>query len=98
MARQRHLPHAPITEALIAIQVTPREGLTFAVLKNAIEAADSGYYVKNPISEGTFAFTLAPEGKLYTTAESAQVGLRLHSADEKYVAQFRLAGFTLSRL
>jgi uncharacterized protein (TIGR04255 family) len=24
--------------------------------------------------------------------------LRLHSADEKYVAQFRLAGFTLSRL
>ena len=98
MAKQRHLPHAPITEALIDIQVTPRDGLTFAGLKNAIEAADSGYYVKNPISEGTFAFTLAPEGKPQTAAESAQVGLRLHSADEKYVAQFRLAGFTLSRL
>jgi uncharacterized protein (TIGR04255 family) len=98
MARQRHLPHAPITEALIDIQVTPREGLTFAELKDAIEAADSGYYVKSPISEGTFAFTLAPEGKPQTAAESAQVGLRLHSADEKYVAQFRLTGFTLSRL
>jgi len=98
MARQRHLPHAPITEALIDIQVTPRDGLTFAGLKNAIEAADSGYYVKSPISEGTFAFTLAPEGKPQTAAESAQVGLRLHSTDEKYVAQFRLTGFTLSRL
>ena len=98
MARQRHLPHAPITEALIDIQVTPRDGLTFAGLKNAIEAADSGYYVKSPISQGTFAFTLAPEGKPQTAAESAQVGLRLHSTDEKYVAQFRLAGFTLSRL
>jgi len=63
-----------------------------------MEATDSGYYVKNPISEGTFAFTLAPEGKPHTTAQSAQVGLRLHSADEKYVAQFRLTGFTLSRL
>jgi uncharacterized protein (TIGR04255 family) len=98
MARQRHLPHAPITEALIDIQVTPREGLTFAELKGAIEAADSGYYVRSPISEGSFAFALAPEGKPQTAAESAQVGLRLHSADEKYVAQFRLTGFTLSRL
>ena len=98
MAKQRHLPHAPITEALIDIQVTPREGLTFAGLKNAIEAVNSGYYIKNPISEGTFAFTLAPEGKPQTAAESAQVGLRLHSADEKYVAQCRIAGFTLSRL
>ena len=98
MAKQRHLPHAPITEALIDIRVTPREGLTFAELKDAIEAADCGYYLKSPISEGTFAFTLAPEGKPQTAAESAQVGLRLHSADEKYVAQFRLSGFTLSRL
>ena len=98
MAKQRHLPHAPVTEALIDIQVMPRADLTFAGLKNAIESANSGYYVKNPISQGTFAFTLPPEGNPQTNAESAQVGLRLHSADEKYVAQFRLSGFTLSRL
>ncbi len=98
MAKQRHLLHAPITEALIDIQVTPREGLTFTDLKSAIDVLDYGYYVKNPISEGTFAFKLAPDGQPRTAAESAQVGLRLHSTDEKYVAQFRLAGFTLSRL
>ena len=98
MARPRHLRNAPITEALIDIQVTPREGLTFAQLKGAIDALDFGYYVKNPISEGTFSFRLASDGQPSTAAESAQVGLRLHSADEKYVAQFRLTGFTLSRL
>jgi uncharacterized protein (TIGR04255 family) len=98
MAEQRHLPNAPITEALIDIRVTPRANLTFTELKNAIDALDLGYYLKNPISEGTFAFTLAPDGQPKTATESAQVGVRLHSSDEKYVAQFRLTGFTLSRL
>jgi uncharacterized protein (TIGR04255 family) len=96
MARQRHLRNAPITEALIDIQVTPREELTFAQLRSAIDAQDFGYYVKNPIS--VVSFTVASDGQPPTAAQSAQVGLRLHSADEKYVAQFRLAGFTLSRL
>lgn len=99
MARQRHLPHAPITEALIDLQVKARDGLTFAELKGAIENVEFGYYVKNPISEGTFALRLPPDGQLpQTTGTAAAVGLRLHSPDEKYVAQFRLAGFTLSRL
>jgi uncharacterized protein (TIGR04255 family) len=99
MARQRHLPHAPITEALIDLQVTPREGLTFAELTAALGAANFGYYVKNPISQGKFAFRMEPDGQRpQTIAEAAQIGVRLHSTDEKYVAQFRLAGFTLSRL
>lgn len=99
MARQRHLPHAPITEALIDIQVTPRDGLAFSALKSAIENIDSGYYLKSPISEGTFAFKLPADGHApQTAAKSAPVGLRMHSTDEKYVAQCRLNGFTLSRL
>ncbi len=98
MAKPRHLPHAPITEALIDIQVIPRDGLTFTALKDAIETTNFGYYIKSPISEGTFAFALAPEGKPQSAAQATQVGLRLHSSNEKFVAQFRLAGFTLSRL
>lgn len=99
MARQRHLSRAPVTEALVDIQVTPRDGLTFAGLKEAIEAPAFGYYVKGPISEGVFGIKLNPDGHhSETTAVSAQVGLRLHSLDEKYVAQCRLSGFTLSRL
>jgi uncharacterized protein (TIGR04255 family) len=98
MAKQRHLSRAPITEALIDIQVAPREGLTFAELKSAVEGAATGYYVKNPISEGMVALQLAPDGLHRAASETAPVGLRLHSVDEKYVAQFRLSGFTLSRL
>lgn len=99
MARQRHLPHAPITEALIDIQVVSRDGLTFAGLQDSISAPEFGYYVKSPISEGTFGFMLTVDGtQPKTTAQTAQIGLRLHSYDEKYVAQCRLSGFTLSRL
>jgi len=67
-------------------------------LQKSLSALDFGYYVKNPISEGTFGFMLPEDGKPQTTAEAAQTGLRLHSHDEKYVAQCRLSGFTLSRL
>lgn len=99
MARQRHLLHAPITEALIDIHVVPQRGLTFAGLNEAIGALQFGYYVKSPISEGFFGFKLTPDGQQpEATSQSAQVGLRLHSLDEKYVAQCRLRGFTLSRL
>ena len=99
MARQRHLPHAPIAEALIDIQVTPRDGLTFTGLQESISAPEFGYYVKNPISEGTFGFMLTSAGtQPQTTAQAAQIGLRMHSHDEKYVVQCRLSGFTLSRL
>ena len=99
MARQRYLRHAPITEALIDIQVLPRDGLTFTGLQDSISAPEFGYYVKNPISEGTFGFMLTSDGKQpQTIAQAAQTGLRLHSHDEKYVVQCRLSGFTLSRL
>ncbi len=99
MARQRHLPRAPITEALIDIRVAPRDGLTFTGLQDSISAPEFGYYVKNPISEGTFGFMLTSDGtQPQTTAQAAQIGLRLHSHDEKYVAQCRLSGLTLSRL
>lgn len=98
MAKQRHLQRAPITEALIDLRVTPRDGLTFAELKRSIESTDFGYYLKGPISLGTFGFTLAPDGQPSTTTESSQVGMRFHSNDEKYVAQFTISGFTLSRL
>jgi uncharacterized protein (TIGR04255 family) len=99
MAKQRHLQNAPITEALIDIHVSPRDGLTFAELRDVIGAAEFGYYVKGPISQGTFAVIVAPDGQPpLTTGESAQVGMRIHSSDEKYVAQSRLTGFTLSRL
>jgi uncharacterized protein (TIGR04255 family) len=99
MARPRHLHRAPITEALIDIQVEPRGGVSFGGLQEVFNKLDFGYYFKNPISQGTFEFKLPPDGlEPQTTAEATKIGLRLHSSDEKYIAQCRLAGFTLSRL
>lgn len=99
MAKPRYLNHAPITEALIDIHVEHREGLSFTALQDAFSALDFDYYFKGPIAQGTFGFTLTPDGThSHTAAESLQIGLRLHSSDEKYVAQCRLTGFTLSRL
>ncbi len=98
MATIRHLENAPITEALIDFRVAPTNGLTFATLQGTLDAAKFGYYLKSPISEGTFGFSLTLDGPPQATAVASQVGLRLHSHDEKYVAQFSLTGFTLSRL
>ena len=98
MARPRHLEHDPITEALIDIHVEPRPNLSFTELQDGFRALDFGYYLKNSISEGTFAFALSPDGQHQSAAGAAQIGVRMHSQDEKFVAQCRLGGFTLSRL
>lgn len=99
MARQRFLANAPITEALIDLHVAPRDGLSYEGLSPALDASGFGYYVKGPISLGTFQMRLPGDG---TDAEasgaSRRIGLRMHSTDERYVAQFRVEGFTLSRL
>lgn len=98
MARHRHLSQAPITEALIDIQVTPKEGLTFDALKGGLEPAAFGYYEKGSINESLLEFSIPVGGEPQTSSRAAQVGIRFHSKDEKYVAQCRLSGFTLSRL
>jgi uncharacterized protein (TIGR04255 family) len=99
MAKQRHLTNAPITEALIDIHIAPQPGLTFDLLKESITAADSGYYEKGPIATVQFELKPTSDGQQpESTAHSAQVGLRMHSPDEKFVAQCRLSGFTLSRM
>jgi len=99
MARQRYLKNAPITEALIDIHVEPKAGLTFEGLREALGALDFGYYVKSPIAHGLFGFRRTLDGnQAETTAAAEQIGVRMHSADELYVAQCRLSGFTLSRL
>ena len=90
---------APIKEALIDVHVEARSSLTVSELERQAKAIDFGYYIKNPISEGLFGFKLTPDGRdSGVESSTSQVGLRLHSTDERYVLQWRLTGFTLSRL
>lgn len=99
MAKQRHLTRAPITEALIDVRVTAKGDLTFEELHRSVSAVEFGYFIKGPIAQGHFGFTIPVDGQpAESTVASSQIGLRLHSHDERYVAQFRLSGLTLSRL
>jgi uncharacterized protein (TIGR04255 family) len=95
----RHLANAPITEAVIDFKVKPKDGVAFEKVNAAFASADFGYYLKGPISEGTFAFGMGPEGQVVPpSTRSSVVGLRFHSSDEKHVLQVRGDSFTLSRL
>ncbi len=99
MAKPHHLKNAPIREALIDFRVTPKSGLTFEQLQADIEGKFVGYQTKGAIFQQIFAVRMDVEAQSHGTShDSRKVGLRLHSADERYVAQCQIEGFTLSRL
>ncbi len=98
MAQIRPLAHAPIVEALIDLRVHAPNGTTVEQLEKAIEGQDFGYHKKGPIIRSSLGFSFNLEEPHQPTSETAIVGIRLHSADERYVAQFTIEGFTLSRL
>jgi uncharacterized protein (TIGR04255 family) len=97
MAKLRHLEHAPVTEALIDIHVKPQSEITFDTLRAAVAGLDFGYFEKGTISRSRIEFNLMPDADV-PESHSTPIGLRFHSADDKYVAQFRVSGFTLSRM
>ncbi len=98
MARIRsHLGGAPITEALIDLQVRPSND---DGLKEVQEFANSleGYEQVGPIMRLQTTWELSKEGGAKEQSLSSELGVRLNSNDEKYVLQIRTNGFTLSRL
>ncbi len=101
MARIRPLPHAPIVEALVDLRVQPPDGTTVERIEQMLESRDFGYHKKGPILRGQFGIMMnfqegSPAQRV--TGVSSKLGVRLHSSDDKYVAQFTTEGFTLSRL
>lgn len=101
MAQVRQLAHAPIVEALIDMRAQPAEGTTVDGLEKAVSSRNFGYYKKGPILRGQFGFVInvqdvPPAQQVLNHA--AIIGVRMHSTDERYVAQFTTEGFTLSRL
>lgn len=99
MAKPHHLNNAPIREALIDLRVTPKSGLTFDELQAAIAGEFAGYHDKGPIFQQILAVRVDMDTQSHGTShDSRKVGLRLHSADERYVVQCQIQGFTLSRL
>jgi uncharacterized protein (TIGR04255 family) len=102
MARIRPLARAPITEALVDLRVQPAEGMTVERLEQALQSRNFGYHRKGPILRSHFGIVMnlqdGSPAQQRVMGGSTIVGVRLHSADDKYVAQFTTESFTVSRL
>lgn len=91
-----HLTRPPITEAVIDFRCARSDASSIENLRHAQEALGSNYYLKAPIFQAQLMIGVSDQAP--TTSTSTEIGIRLHSLDEKYVIQWTLDGCALSRL
>jgi len=97
VANRRHLSKAPITEAVIDLRVKFSEPPEMAVLSSLEQEFSDEFPVRKK------QFQLQAEikldaGQFSGRGDRRERGLLLKSADESEVVQFRVDGFTYSRL
>lgn len=98
MAKVRaHLERAPISEALIDLQARPQKGMGLEAVQKLADEVD-GYEQHGPIIALQTKWSVTKEHGAQEQSESREIGVRLHSSDQKYVLQLRTNGFTFSRL
>lgn len=99
MAKPRlHLAKAPIVEALIDFRVQPPTQIAVEELGSLATEIGAEYSTKEPINFFTTRFDVdVKDGRMHqSTAAHSKVGWLYKSQNQ--VAQFRLDGFTFSRL
>jgi len=94
-----HLTNAPIVEGLIDIRVERSAATTITGIKTACDELAGDYPSRQELHRvvAQINFSPNPTGRTLTTGDEPD-GIILRSADEKWVVQFRLDGFTVSRL
>lgn len=92
------LTNAPITEAVVDFRVAPRDGLRVADFEPLVAMLAPDYTKKGPLIELHASVQVESGQAPQTDSTLAEVGVRLHSADDRYVLQLQLEGFSLSRL
>lgn len=99
MSNWPNLTRAPIVEGLIDIQVERSEVVNLPVLKSACDELAEEFPSRQERRMWMGQINLSPSTapSLLTTVDEPD-GVILRSADDKWVAQFRLDGFTISRL
>jgi uncharacterized protein (TIGR04255 family) len=93
-----NLSKAPIVEGLIDIRVAelPREKL--ASLKACCDELAAEFPAREDLRQIVGQFSISPESGASLKQADTPFGFFLRSADKKWAAQFRLDGFTVSRL
>jgi uncharacterized protein (TIGR04255 family) len=98
MATPRHLARAPISEAIIDCRVTSPAGFNVDAFQ-ALKAKIGDDYPKVKELRGFEAEVRIERGQLSQSAKQrGMVGLIFHSKNSENVSQFRIDGFTFSRL
>lgn len=94
-------PNAPLTEALIDIQVNLPPNVEIGRLEGMHAQIAGAYPDKKPRRKWEFELQLSTKEEVQVAAASKDLGVDgflFTSADGKQVVQFRLDGFTFSRL
>lgn len=93
------LSNPPIVEGLIDIRVERSTGATIAALKAACDELAAEFPSRQERRLFVTQLNFTPQaGASSRTTDDGPDGIILRSADEKWVVQFRLDGFTVSRL
>jgi uncharacterized protein (TIGR04255 family) len=93
------LSRAPIVEGLIDVRVTRTPGLTMDALMSFADDMADEFPSRGERRRWMGQVELSPtKNATISTTTDEPDGVVLRSADEKWVAQFQLEGFTLSRL
>ncbi len=91
-----HYGRAPITEALIDIKVELSSEVDVTLLKNLANELSADYPREETRTMASAHFVFSSEVRAET--EQKELGFARFSKDGKHVVQFRLDGFTFSRL
>ena len=98
MTEKRPLPHAPIKEAMIDIQVALPERVSMEVLNSKYEQIADQYPKHETLQRGEFGLHSDEGQPTKVTIGQSVVGYRYTSEDGRRVAQFRTDVFTFSHL
>jgi uncharacterized protein (TIGR04255 family) len=96
MTSDQHYPNAPITEAVIDIQVAT--SVSIEALEQTHAGEEASYPVTEKLNAHTGAVTFGPEMHAAATASSQPLGYLYRSVDGIQIAQARANGYTFSRL
>lgn len=97
MAKIRsHLRNAPIKEGLIDLRISPRSDFILPQIQKIADLVP-GYRQQGLIYQIETTLTLGDDSETESKRTLA-TGVRFQSADERFIAQFGIGGFTLSRL
>jgi uncharacterized protein (TIGR04255 family) len=96
MDQESHYSKAPITEAILDIQVETAEGLTPLSLAACQDSVLADYPTKRELKATIAQFEMVPQ--LVASATSQDLGFAFISPDGKQLFQTRMNGFTVNRL